>query len=64
MQAYRQARGNPPRAYIYMTAASCVISPALAQQLDALHVRVLRKPFDLDQLVAMIGAAAARLPER
>lgn len=51
-------------AYIYMTAASRVISPALAQQLDALHVRVLRKPFDLDQLVALIGEAAARLPER
>jgi len=51
-------------AYIYMTAASRVISPAFARQLDALHVPVLRKPFDLDQLIALIGEVAARLADR
>jgi CheY-like chemotaxis protein len=51
-------------AYIYMTAASRVISPAFARQLDTLHVPVLRKPFDLDRLVALIGETAARLADR
>ncbi|HEX6819640.1 MAG TPA: response regulator [Ktedonobacterales bacterium] len=46
---------------VYMTAGNRVISPTVAFELDALHIPVLRKPFDIDDLVDVIDAAAARL---
>lgn len=48
-------------AIVYMTAGNRVISPTVAYELDTLHVPVLRKPFDIDDLVQVIDEAAARL---
>lgn len=46
---------------IYLTASSRVIAPAFQQLLDELHVPVMRKPFDIEALLAAIAAAAGRL---
>jgi CheY-like chemotaxis protein len=48
--------------YLYMTANTRVLSPSFADQLARLRVPVLRKPFDLGDLLAAIADAARRLP--
>ena len=47
-----------------MTAGNRIIPPELARQLEALTVPVLRKPFDIEGLVAVIEDAARRLEMR
>jgi CheY-like chemotaxis protein len=48
-------------AYAYMTAGNRVIPPPLARQLEALSVPVLRKPFDIEDLIAVVEDASRRL---
>jgi CheY-like chemotaxis protein len=48
-------------AFIYMTAANRIIAPDLAFTLNDLHAPVLRKPFDLKQLLDVVAQAARRL---
>jgi CheY-like chemotaxis protein len=48
-------------AFIYMTAANRIIAPDLAYTLNDLHAPVLRKPFDLKQLLDVVARAARRL---
>ena len=45
-------------AFIYMTAGNRVIHPAFARQLETLEVPVIRKPFELDALLAAVDHAA------
>lgn len=47
--------------YILMTAATKTFALAFAKLLGELGVPVMAKPFDLDRLVGMVAAAAARL---
>ena len=47
--------------YILMTAATKTFALAFAKLLGELGVPVVAKPFDLDRLVGMVAAAAARL---
>lgn len=49
-------------AFIYMTAASRIISPDVRQTLKELHAPVLRKPFDIQHLADAVADAATRLP--
>jgi CheY-like chemotaxis protein len=51
-------------AYVYMTAGNRVIPPPLVRQLEALSVPVLRKPFDIDDLIAVVEDASRRLEAR
>jgi CheY-like chemotaxis protein len=48
-------------AFIYTTAANRAIPPAFRRQLEALHARILRKPFDIHELLASVAEAADRL---
>jgi two-component system response regulator AtoC len=48
-------------AYIYMTAAERILEPAFLRKLEELHVPVLRKPFDIDELLTLLAQAAQRL---
>jgi hypothetical protein len=49
---------------VYMTAGNRVIPPPLARRLEALSVPVLRKPFDIEDLIAVIEDASRRLEAR
>lgn len=48
-------------AFIYMTAGNRVIPPSLSHDLTRLQVPVLRKPFDIDELLELIEDAEQRL---
>ncbi len=48
-------------AYILMTADLYQPTPSLAQLLAALKVSVMRKPFDLDELLGLLEHASGRL---
>lgn len=48
-------------AYVLLTANGPTLPLSLAQLLTLLHVPVLPKPFDLDDLLAAVARAAARL---
>jgi hypothetical protein len=48
-------------AFIYMTAATRVIPPDFRRQLEALHAPILRKPFDIHELLRDVEEAARRL---
>jgi CheY-like chemotaxis protein len=50
-------------AYLYMTATDRIITPGLAQQLEALQAITLIKPFSLATCVDLVAAAAARLAD-
>ena len=49
-------------AYILMTAAERTIPAEVQQLLQRLQVDLVRKPFDVDQVLLAIEAAAAKLP--
>jgi hypothetical protein len=51
-------------AYVYMTAGNRILPPALIRQLEALNVSILRKPFDIEDLIALIDDASRRLEAR
>lgn len=46
---------------IFTTAANRVFPPAVVEEMHRLHVSILRKPFELDDLMAQIEQAASRL---
>ncbi len=48
--------------FIYVTAANRVLDPTFARELDLLAIRVMRKPFELDQFLEAIAVAVASLP--
>lgn len=48
-------------AYVVMTANAPPLPDDLTALLDLLAIPVLRKPFDIDQLVQLVGEAARRL---
>ena len=48
-------------AYIYMTAGNRLIPPTFARDLAELGVPVLRKPFDIEELLRMVADANGRL---
>ncbi len=49
--------------YICITARSRLPDPEVEQLFAALHVPVLYKPFELDELLGAVADAANRLPE-
>ncbi len=48
-------------AYLVVTARDRTLPLAIAQQLTRLHIPLIAKPFDLEELLAAVTAAAARL---
>jgi CheY-like chemotaxis protein len=47
--------------FVYVTAGNRVLDPTFARELDLLGIRVMRKPFELDQFLTAIAEAAAHL---
>jgi len=62
----RQVQADPhladTHAYIVMTARERTFPLALVQQMRQLHISFLSKPFDIEQVIALIAQAAQRLP--
>lgn len=48
-------------AYVVVTATPDILPPAFAAQLVTLHVPVLAKPFEIDELVAVVARAVERI---
>lgn len=64
-QMLRRVAANPAlaarHAYLYMTAGNRHDDPQVRRVLAALDVPVIRKPFDVDEIVAAVDAAVRRI---
>jgi len=60
----RGHRGRPRHAYVLVTASYEAAPPELVARVGAWQIPVVRKPFDLDELLAVVAQAAGRLGRR